>query len=124
MKRMLTGGLMCAVMMVMALGVPGLFAENEDLDFTLVNKTGKNISSVYIAPHDSTDWGSDVMESDILRDGESVKIVFHPKATAEVWDLWVEDKEGNSVEWESLDLTKIETLTLKIVKGKPVAEWK
>lgn len=98
-------------------------AENEDLDFVLVNATGTNISSIYIAPHDSENWGDDVMSDDILRDGESVKITFHPKADAKIWDLRVEDKEGNSVEWENLDLSKIEKLKLKIVKNKAVAEW-
>lgn len=101
-----------------------LRAQNADLDFKLVNSTGTPIHALYICPHDSDEWGDDVMQQDILRDGESVDLVFHPKAKAKTWDLRVEDKEGHSVEWEDLDLTQIEVLTLKIIKGKPVAEWK
>ncbi len=99
-------------------------AQNKALDFKLVNQTGVTISSIYIAPHDTDEWGDDVMEDDVLRNGESLDLEFHPKARAEEWDLRIEDKDGNSVEWESLDLTKITVLTIKIVKGKPVAEWK
>lgn len=99
-------------------------AQNDDLDFKLVNSTGVNIYSVFIAPHDSKEWGDDVMKQDILRDGETVDLVFHPKAKSSIWDLRIEDKEGNSVEWDSLNLSEIEVLTIKLVKGKAVAEWK
>lgn len=100
------------------------FASNDELDFKLVNSTGINIYSIYIAPHESKEWGDDVMKQDILRDGESVNLTFHPKAKSPIWDLRIEDKDGNSVEWDSLDLSQIETLTIKLVKGKAIAEWK
>jgi len=99
-------------------------AQNENLDFKLVNKTGVDLNAVYIAPHDSEEWGDDVMGQDTLDDGNSVDIQFHPKTKAKIWDLRVEDEDGKFVEWESLDLSKIDVLTLKIVKGKAVAEWK
>ena len=97
-------------------------AQNASLDFKLVNRTGIVINSIYIAPHHSDDWGDDVMEEDSLRNGESVDLVFHPRSRSKLWDLRIEDKDGDSVEWESLDLTEIETLTLKIVKGKAIAQ--
>ena len=115
--------------LVLALAFAGAFtttgsSQNRELDFNLENRTGVNIYSIYIASHDSDEWGEDLLEADILRDGEDIDIVFHPKAGAKLWDLRIEDKDGGSVEWESLDPTKFEVLTLKIVKGKPVAEWK
>lgn len=116
---------MLAVCLValMCAGAARLSAQNAALDFKLVNKTGVNIASVYIGPHDSDEWGDDIMEDDILRNGESVDITFHPKAKAAKWDLRIEDKDGESVEWENLDLTEINVLTIKIVNGKAVAEW-
>lgn len=121
MKRFAVSALATAAVLCLAtLARP----QNERLDFKLVNKTGVEIHSVYIAPHDSDEWGDDVMGKDTLDNGDSVDIQFHPKTKAKIWDLRVEDKDGKYVEWESFDLTKIEVLTLKIVKGKPVAEWK
>lgn len=99
-------------------------SQNENLDFKLINRTGVEIYSVYVAPHDSDDWGDDVMGKDTLPDGESVDIEFHPKSKAKIWDLRIEDKDGQYVEWENFDLTKIDVLTIRIVKGKAVAEWK
>lgn len=101
----------------------GLKAANTELDFTLINSTGVNIVSVYIAPHDSDEWGDDVMTSDILLDGETVAIEFHPKDDTTIWDLRIEDKAGESVEWQSLDLSQITNLTLKIVNGEAIAEY-
>ena len=106
------------------LAVSPVAAQNRALDFKLINKTGVTIASIYIAPHESDDWGDDVLTEDVLRNGESIDLEFHPKAKAAEWDLRIEDKEGHSVEWESLDLTEINELTIKIVNGKAVAEWK
>ena len=36
-------------------------ADNEKLDFTLMNKTGYGIKAVYIAPSDSTEWGDNLI---------------------------------------------------------------
>lgn len=114
-----------ALLIIMMIAVAGSgTAQNPQLDFKLENRTGINIHSIYIASHDSDEWGDDLMEDDILRDGEDLDIEFHPKAGARLWDLRIEDKEGNSVEWDSIDPRKIEVLTLKIVKGKPIAEWR
>jgi len=99
-------------------------AQNPTLDFRLENRTGINIHSIFMSSHDSDEWGDDLMEDDILRDGEDLDLEFHPKAGARLWDLRIEDKDGDSVEWEGIDPSKFEVLTLKIVKGKPVAEWR
>lgn len=118
-------------MTVAALAVSGILAaaafapaQNAKLDFKLVNRTGVEIHAVYLGPHDSDDWGEDILGQDTLPNGESVDIEFSPKTKDKIWDLRIEDGDGKHVEWESLDLRKIEVLTLKIVKGKAVAEWK
>ena len=81
-------------------------------DFTLVNQTGVEIDKVFISPHDKDDWEEDVLGQDTLPNGQSVEIKFHRDETAAEWDLRIEDKEGNGIEWENLDLLKISKLTL------------
>lgn len=99
-------------------------AENDQLDFKLVNRTGVEIHAVYISPADTNKWGADVLGQDVLADGETCEITFDSGEEAEEWDLKIEDEEGAAVVWTGLDLTEIRTLTLKIVKGDPVAEIK
>jgi hypothetical protein len=127
-KNKILGGTMgrtiLSIFILLAAIAGGGAAQNPKLDFRLENRTGINIHSIYMTSHDSDEWGDDLMEDDILRDGEDLDIEFHPKAGARLWDLRIEDKEGDSVEWESIDPTKFEILTLKIVKGKPIAEWR
>ena len=41
-----------------------------------------------------------------------MEIKFHRDETAAEWDLRIEDKGGNSIEWENLNLLKISKATL------------
>jgi hypothetical protein len=81
-------------------------------DFTLVNETGVEIDKVYISPHDKDDWEEDILGQDTLPTGQSVDIKFHRDETAAEWDLRIEDKGGNAIEWENLNLLKISKVTL------------
>ena len=101
-----------------------LWADNAELDFTLVNQTGKDIHYVYIAPTESEDWGDDVMGEDVLMNKDKVDITFSPKSKATHWDLQVEYEDGKTSTWEDLDLSEINVLTIKIEKGKATAYWK
>lgn len=95
-----------------------------DQDFTLVNDTGFDIHSVYVAPHSSDDWEEDVLGRDTLDDGESVDITFSRKEKTKMWDLRVEDEDGASYEWENLNLLEISNVTLHYKKGKAWADLK
>lgn len=94
----------------------------DNLDFTLVNKTGFEIYSVYVAPHNDDEWGDDVMGRDTLASGESVDIEFSRKEKAKLWDLRVEDKKGEFIEWENFDLSEISKITLYYKNGKATAD--
>jgi len=87
-------------------------AEELNLDFTLVNKTGWAIKEVYVAPTTSTDWEEDLLKEP-LKDGESLEISFESEHKSKKWDLrivWVD--EGAPVIWKGYDLTEISKLTL------------
>jgi pyruvate/2-oxoglutarate dehydrogenase complex dihydrolipoamide acyltransferase (E2) component len=91
-------------------------------DFTLVNETGVEIDKVFISPHDKDDWEEDVLGKDTLPSGQNVEIKFDRDETSAEWDLKVEDKQGNAITWENLNLLKISKLTLHYKDGKATAE--
>ena len=95
-----------------------------DQDFKLNNKTGVEINALYVSPADKNAWGEDILGQDTLAAGGSVEIEFSPKEEAEKWDLRVEDKAGNSIEWTDLDLTEISEVTLNYADGKATAQVK
>src|SRR5436305_12787546 len=103
-------------------------ASNPDLDFTLVNKTGYAIKQVFISPTSMKDWSDDdeILKGRSFADGATMDVKFHPKATAENWDIMVEWTDGSpSDEWDKLNLTKIDKVTLKYDKAtdKTTAEF-
>ncbi len=93
-----------------------------DQDFTVVNKTGVEIHELYVTPHNSDDWEDDILGEDTLANGEEVDIKFSRKEKAKSWDLKVVDADGNSIEWESLNLLDISKVTLHYKNGKSWAD--
>lgn len=91
-------------------------------DFTLVNQTGVEINAVYISPHNVDDWEEDILGRDTLPNSQRVDINFKRDEKAALWDLRIEDKEGNSLEWENLNLLEISKVTLHLKDGKATAE--
>lgn len=108
----------CALTLLLA---PAAFAQGKQ-DFTLVNKTGVEISEVYVSPHSTDDWEEDVLGQDTLANNDSVDITFSRKEKAKLWDLKVVDSKGNSIEWESLNLLEISKVTLHYKNGKAWAD--
>jgi len=110
-----------AVSTALFLAVAQLFAAGKQ-DFTLVNATSVEIHEVYVSPHNSNDWEEDVLGRDTLPAGANVHITFDRAEAAALWDLKVVDKDGNSIEWENLDLLKISKLTLHYKDGRAWAD--
>jgi len=107
-----------------ALGLAPATLLATDLDFWVVNRTGFTIDEIQVTPHNSKDWGDDVLGKDTLDDGHKVEIVFNRKEKAKVWDLRVEDEDGDEYIWYDLNLLEISEVTLYYKKGKATATFK
>lgn len=116
--RRLVGSCVAAVALSLAAGA----ASAGDQDFTVSNDTGVEIHKLYTSPHSADDWEEDVLGEDVLPDGESLEIAFSPRETAALWDLRVEDEDGNAITWTRLNLLEISTVTLHYKNGKAWAE--
>jgi|ERR1039457_5375766 hypothetical protein len=113
---------LCLVALVAMLLLAASAALAGEQDFTVHNKTGVEIHKLHISPHSSDEWGEDILGQDTLASGESVHIKFSRSEKAAHWDLKVEDSEGHSIEWESLNLLEISEVTLYYKDGKAWAE--
>src|SRR3989440_838453 len=102
------------------------FARTGKQDFILHNQTGVEIHSLYVSPHSTDDWAEDILGKDTLASGESLKITFDDRDKHVHWDLKVTDKDGNSLEWNDLNLLEIDDVTLHwdAAKGKGWADIK
>jgi len=87
-----------------------------DADFTLTNRTGYDIESVYVAPSRSKDWGNDRLGKSVLVDGKSRFISFDKSGNACIYDMsisWVGYTADDDVVWERLNLCEINKITLR-----------
>lgn len=92
-------------------------------DFTIVNKTGVKIASLYISPPATEQWGKDVLSVDTLPVGDECDILVARNESAEAWDLMIVAQDGTSVKWPALRLNDFSKITLALEKGKPVAYY-
>jgi hypothetical protein len=91
-------------------------------DFTLINKTGLSIDQLFISATDKAEWEEDVLGVEVLPADAEAEINFHPTEGACFWDLKIVDEEGDSVEWDDIDLCEAVTVTLYWKDGQATAE--
>ena len=110
MKYLLAGCL--AFLASLTLQTTPAHADNDKLDFSLVNKTGYGIDEVYVAPHSSDTWSQN-LSSNPLENGETLNISFDEGVKAAKWDIkivWVD--EGAPVVWMNCKLAEISKFIL------------
>lgn len=82
-------------------------------DFELVNKTGYDISHVFVSPTKSNDWEEDVLGKDVLEDGDAWDIKFSRAEKSCKWDLKVVyADDSSSAVWGGIDLCKVARITI------------
>ena len=94
-----------------------------DQDFTLVNKTGFDIHSVYVSPHRTDEWEEDILGRDVLANGDHVDIKFSRTTKGKSWDLKVADKDGKGYVWENINLLEVSKVTVEYKDGKATATY-
>jgi len=89
-------------------------AQEARQDFTLVNRTGHDISEVYVSPNKSDDWEEDVLGDDELEDGDSTTIRFKRATRTCMWDLKVvySDDDSSAI-WKDIDLCRVSKITIR-----------
>ena len=106
---------------ILLLSVANAFAS--DLDFTLVNQTGRSFEGLYITASDNKDWDANILlDGKVLSAGENIQVRFKNDAKSETWDFNLVDDEGLSVTFDKVKLEGVDTVTLKDVNGQITAE--
>ncbi len=80
-------------------------------DFVLVNNTGYPIYVVNVSPSSSNNWEEDIMGSDILPNGEAVRINFNV-GNQQYWDIQAIFEDESTISWYEIDLLQASKVTL------------
>jgi hypothetical protein len=103
------------------LAVTSTFAN--DLDFTLVNQTGRSFEGLYITSSDNKDWDANILiNGEVLVAGGKISVRFKNDAKSGILDFNLVDDEGLSVTFDKVKLAGVDTVTLKDVNGTITAE--
>ena len=108
-----------AATMALLISVCGV-ARADDTNFVLHNHTGVDVKFLYVAPAQSDDWQDDVLGGYPMRDGEDADISLSRGGLVSKWDLKLVDRDGASMVWTGLDLSKGSDFTLRLNRGKPI----
>jgi hypothetical protein len=106
MKFILVAASAVALLMTPAIAAAG------DQDFTLRNRTGYTIDQVYVSSVDTNSWEEDVLGRDTLANGEAWEISFSRAEDQCEWDLKVVYDDGETAEWNAVDLCATSTISL------------
>ena len=94
-----------------------------DLDFTLVNQTGRSFEGLYITTSDNKDWDVNLLlDGKVLSAGGKISVRFKNDTNSATWDFNLVDDEGLSVTFDKVKLAGVDTVTLKDVNGTITAE--
>src|SRR5215472_18028750 len=94
-----------------------------DLDFTLVNQTGRSFEGLYITASDNKDWDANILlDGKVLSAGGKISVRFKNDAKSEMWDFNLVDDEGLVVTFNKVNLAGVDTVTLKDINGTITAE--
>jgi len=108
-------------LLIILLRIANAFAS--DLDFTLVNQTGRSFEGLYITASGNKDWDANLLfNGKVLAAGGKISVRFKNDAKSETWDFNLVDDEGLSVTFDNVKLAGVDTVTLKDVNGKITAE--
>lgn len=99
-----------------------------NLNFTLKNRLGVTIYSVYVSPHQVDDWEEDVLGDKTLADGRQIEITFTEEIEerGDIWDLKVVTSDGDSYTWTEpgFNLTQVSEITIYLKGGEATATWR
>lgn len=86
----------------------------------IVNRTGMVITHLYISASNEDDWGDDILDRDVLGDGEECELEWAPDDDECKYDVKIVDDKGKAWTVAAVDFCKHTKLTFRKQGGKVV----
>lgn len=94
-----------------------------DLDFVLVNNTGRTFEALYVTNRDNKDWDGNLLpDGKILPAGGKITVKFSSTVEDPTWDINVVDDGSIAVRFDAIKLAGVDKITLQETQGKLTAE--
>ncbi|MBU0934935.1 MAG: hypothetical protein KKI09_06350 [Spirochaetes bacterium] len=69
----------------------------------ITNNTGYTIYYIYVSHHTSDDWEEDVLDDEVLLDGDTIRITLEGYSDS-IFDIMVEDEDGDTYTFWDIDV--------------------
>lgn len=97
-----------ALLFMMGLGIDAFSQSVDVLDFYIKNDTGYRIYSIYCSPSDVSTWDEDLIDGEVLYDGQTADITFTGEDyDTTIYNIKIMDEFGDEVVVRSLNLVDI-----------------
>ena len=80
---------------------------------TIVNRTGYTVWYVYVSPRASDTWGADLLGSDVLPNGQSVRVPL-PQSANNQYDIRIVDRDSDSYTKSNINVVPNQTIEFTI----------
>lgn len=86
---------------------------SQALYFFVTNNTGLTLNNIYVTPHETTNWGNDILPNDLFENSTSVRVDIPADYGATcAFDMKITDLAGNYITFTGMDACKLHTLIL------------
>jgi len=110
--------LLMTAMLTLASGLTPTAAPAVQDDYGVINKTGMILTHLYLSPTSEDSWGEDILEQDVLANGEECGIEFDKDDEECIWDIKVVDSKERQWTVMKVDLCKYTKITFTMQNGK------
>lgn len=84
------------------------------LDFSIFNHTGLTIKEVYVSESNDSEWGEDILERDVLEDGEEFEIDMSDfSKKSKNFDIKIIDKDRKEWIIEDVNLERVHSIVIR-----------
>jgi hypothetical protein len=92
------------LVLVFLLGFTGIISAQSRPRITIVNNTGFTVYYIYISQTATDDWEEDVLDDDVLMDGDYINVTLaYPLTVTNRYDIKLEDEDGDTyTRWDVL----------------------
>lgn len=87
-------------------------------DYGVINKTGMTLTHLFLSPTNDNSWGEDILEKDVLANGEECGIEFDKDDEECFWDIKVIDSKDQPWTVTKVDLCKYTKVTFTMQNGR------
>jgi hypothetical protein len=112
MRRTIVAAFAAALLAALPALLPSLATAQGRQDFALVNRTGYQIDEVYIGPTSSTNWGRDILGSNVLGNNQVFNVRFGAATSECLWDIKVVYNDGDTSEFRRVNLCQVSKVTM------------